>query len=193
MSIPFTQRIRAHKGRQIDKWEHYGPIYDKHLDPLWTCAKRVLEIGVDHGGSLQLWSRAFPSAQIVGLDINPDCKRFEEDRISVVIGDQTDTSLLATLGEFDVVIDDGSHDPAHQAITFTEMYPRTKMIYLIEDCHQNRYPDLITTDPAITYGYPWVVVIERPERIIRGEPSRELRPDEAEARRKYGPFSPKVR
>lgn len=185
MSIPFTQRIRTHQGRQIDKWAHYGPIYDKHLDPLWTTAKRVLEIGVDHGGSLQLWARAFPSAQIVGLDINPDCKRFEEDRISVVIGDQTDTSLLATLGEFDIVIDDGSHSIKDQTIAFNALYPRTKMVYLIEDIH-GAFPALITMDPMIKYVYPWVVVVERPERIIRGEPSRELRPDEAEARRKYG-------
>lgn len=185
MSIPFTQRIRTHQGRQIDKWAHYGPIYDRHLDPLWTTAKRVLEIGVDHGGSLQLWARAFPSAQIVGLDINPDCKRFEEDRISVVIGDQTDTSLLATLGEFDIVIDDGSHNIRDQTIAFNALYPRTKMVYLIEDIH-GAFPALITMDPMIKYVYPWVVVVERPERIIRGEPSRELRPDEAEAQRKYG-------
>jgi hypothetical protein len=185
VSLPFLQRIRAHTGRQIDKWAHYGPIYDRHLDPLWTTAKRILEIGVDHGGSLQLWAHAFPSAQIVGLDINPDCKRFEEDGFSIVIGDQTDTALLATLGEFDIVIDDGSHDPAHQGITFTALYPKTKSVYLIEDCH--RYgPALVTTEPSLVYNYPWVVVVERPERIIRGDPSRDLRPDEQEARDKYG-------
>ena len=185
LSIPFAQRIRSHAGRQIDKWAHYGPIYDKHLDPLWTTAKRVLEIGIDHGGSLQLWASAFPSAQIVGLDINPDCKRFEEDRISVVIGDQTDIRLLDSLGEFDVVIDDGSHRLPDIETSFTTLYPKTKMIYLVEDLH-GQSPRLLTTDPHIRYDYPWVTVIERPERLIRGTPSRELRPDEAEARSKYG-------
>jgi hypothetical protein len=177
--------VRTHKGRQIDKWAHYGRIYDFHLSHLWTSVKRVLEIGVDHGGSLQLWAKYFPSAQIVGLDINPDCKRFEEDRISIVIGDQTDTKLLETLGDFDVVIDDGSHLKMDQETSFTALWPHTKLVYLIEDCH--RYlPDLITLEPYLRYEYPWVIVAEKPQRLIRGMPSRELRSDEQEAREKYG-------
>ncbi len=184
--ISFEQRLKSHQGRQIDKWAHYGPIYDKHFGQLWTTAKRILEIGVDHGGSLQLWARYFPSAQIIGLDINPDCKRFEEDRISVVIGDQSDIKLLESLGEFDIVIDDGSHVLQHQEISFTALWPQTKYVYLIEDCHAGK-PALLTSRVApLLYQYPWVVVAEKPRRIIRGEPSRELRPDEQEAREKYG-------
>jgi hypothetical protein len=183
--ISFEQRLLTHQGRQIDKWAHYGPIYDTHFGHLWTRAKRVLEIGVDHGGSLQLWAKYFPTAQIVGLDINPDCKRFEEDRISVVIGDQTDTTLLESLGEFDIVIDDGSHVLSHQTASFTALWPHTRMAYLIEDCH-GAFPAIITCDARpLRYEYPWVVVLEKPQRIIRGEPSRDLRPDEQEAREKF--------
>jgi hypothetical protein len=182
--IPFTQRVRAHSGRQIDKWAHYGRIYDFHFGHLWTSVKRVLEIGVDHGGSLQLWKQYFPSAEIVGLDINP-AAAFEEERIKVVIGDQTDAKLLESLGEFDIVIDDGSHVLHHQSTSFTHLWPKTKSVYLIEDCHSGS-PSLITTEKGIVYQYPWVVVVERPERIIRGTPSRDLRPDEIEAREKFG-------
>jgi len=175
----------THQGRQIDKWAHYGPIYDSHFGPLWTRAKRILEIGVDHGGSLQLWAKYFPTAEIVGLDINPDCKRFEEDRISVVIGDQTDTKLLETLGDFDIVIDDGSHVKDHQTASFTALWPHTRLVYLIEDCHRG-FPGILTngTTPLV-YEYPWVIVMEKPRRIIRGTPSRDLRPDEQEAREKF--------
>lgn len=173
-----------HEGRQVDKWDHYGRIYDFHFSHLWTTVRRVLEIGVDHGGSLQIWKRYFPTATIVGLDINPGCKDFEEERIEIVTGDQTDTKLLESLGEFDIVIDDGSHDPGHQEVTFTTLYPKTKTVYLIEDCHK-RFPALVTTEPALVFTYPWVVAIERPTRIIRGEPSRELRPDELEARNNF--------
>lgn len=191
MSVTFEQRFRAHSGRQIDKWAHYGRIYDKHFGHLWTSVRRVLEIGVDHGGSLQIWKQFFPSAEIVGLDINPACKEYEEERISVVIGDQTDTKLLASLGDFDIVIDDGSHDRTHQATSFTALWPHTRTLYVIEDCH-GIYPGIITTERSIRYEYPWVLVIERPERIIRGVPSRELREDEKAAREAYGPNSPRA-
>ena len=181
--ITIEQRIRAHDGRQIDKWAHYGRIYDRHLAHLWTRVHRVLEIGVDHGGSLQLWKSVFPWAVIVGLDINPACKEYEEDGIQIVTGDQTDTKLLQSLGGFDIVIDDGSHDRTHQSTSFTALWPSTRMVYVIEDCH-GVYPAIITQDRVLHYQYPWVLVLERPERIIRGTPSRELRPDEAAAREK---------
>jgi hypothetical protein len=182
--IPYEQMVRSHGGRQVDKWAHYGPLYDRHLAPLWTRVKRVLEIGVDHGGSLQLLARLFPAAKIVGLDINPACKEYEENRISVTIGDQCDINLLESLGEFDVVIDDGSHDLQHQSTSFRTLWPKTKMVYLIEDCHSG-YPYL-EGPPELIYFYPWMVVVERPQRLVRGTPSRELRPDEQEAREKYG-------
>ena len=175
------QRIRAWSGRQIDKWAHYGRIYDLHFAHRATAVKRVLEIGVDHGGSLQLWKQVFPNAQIVGLDTNPACKEYEEDRISVVTGDQADTKMLVALGEFDVVIDDGSHNREHQSASFNALWGATRMVYLIEDCH-GVYPAIVTSDRPVRFEYPWVVVLERPERIIRGTPSRTLRPDEAAAR-----------
>lgn len=183
MSVTIEQRIRGWEGRQIDKWAHYGRIYDFHFAHRWTSVTRLLEIGIDHGGSLQLWKHVFPNAQIVGLDINPACKGYEEDRISVVTGDQTDTKLLASLGGFDVVIDDGSHDRGHQAQSFTSLWPVTRMVYVIEDCH-GAFPGLMTTERPLRYEYPWVLVLERPERVIRGTPSRALRPDELAAREK---------
>lgn len=183
MSVTIEQRIRAHDGRQIDKWAHYGRIYDFHFAHRASAVTRILEIGIDHGGSLQLWKSIFTNAQIVGLDINPECKAYEEDRVSVITGDQTDMKLLISLGGFDIVIDDGSHDRAHQAQSFTALWPSTRMVYLIEDCH-GVYPGLITADCPLRYEYPWVVVLERPERIIRGTPSRELRDDERAVREK---------
>jgi hypothetical protein len=179
--VRFENYFNLHAGRQVDKWQHYFPIYDRHLGPHQATAKRVLEIGIDHGGSLQIWKRFFPDAEIVGVDINPVCKRFEEDRISVCIGSQDDREFLSGLGEFDIVIDDGSHNLRDQEISFSALWPRTKSVYLIEDCH-GPYPAI---GGGLRYEYPWVVAIERPRRIIKGEPSRELRADEIEARKQY--------
>lgn len=181
--MSFKHLLKTHEGRRIDKWQHYFPIYDKHFGSIYFEAERVLEIGIDHGGSLQIWKKFFPNAHIVGIDINPVCKSFEEDRISVQIGSQNDRAFLDTLGEFDVVIDDGSHVLSDQTASFSVLWPKTKMVYLIEDCH-GKFPYL-EGSPQLVYEYPWVVVAEKPRRIIRGTSSRELRPDEVEATEKY--------
>jgi SAM-dependent methyltransferase len=173
-----------HQGRQVDKWQHYFEIYDRHLMRYRNRAPRILEIGIDHGGSLQLWKEYFgEGASVVGIDIRPECY-FQEPGLEIHIGDQTDRTFLGCLGEFDIVIDDGSHIPAHQQASFNYLWPKTRGVYLIEDCH-DRKPALVPT-PELRYDYPWVVVAEKPRRIIRGTPARELRADEQAARDAYG-------
>ena len=101
-----------------------------------------MEIGCGLGGSLQMWKRYFgPHARIIGIDINPECKGFEEDQIEVRIGDQSDEKLLQSVidecGAPDIVLDDGSHMMSHITATFKFLYPRmTKNgVYLVEDLH----------------------------------------------------------
>ena len=174
----FDSCFRAHTGRRIDKWRHYFDIYDRHFDRFRGKPVRVLEIGIDHGGSLQLWKRYFGlEAQIVGLDIDPRCAEYAEDRVEIRIGSQADVALLKSLGSFDIVIDDGSHRLQDQLASFEALWPTTRSVYLIEDCHQTP-PSLHV---PLVYHYPWVVVAEVPQRIIRGNASRELREDEARA------------
>src|SRR5262245_40111027 len=75
-----------HHGRLIQKWDHYLEIYETFLSPLRSRETlRLLEIGVDHGGSLQLWRKYFGSkARIAGLDISPKTE-FSDDNIRVFI------------------------------------------------------------------------------------------------------------
>jgi hypothetical protein len=180
--LSFEWHFRHHTGRRVDKWRHYFEIYDRHFDRFRGKRIRVLEIGVDHGGSLQLWKRYFgQDALIVGLDIDPRCKAYEEPGISVQIGNQADIALLKSLGKFDIVIDDGSHRLQDQLASFEALWPNTRSVYLIEDCHLESPPLSL----PLVYRYPWVVVAEVPQRLIRGEASRDLRPDEAEATKRY--------
>jgi hypothetical protein len=88
------------------------------------------------------------------------------------------------LDPFDIIIDDGSHQLIDQETTFQTLWPICKGIYLIEDCH-GIYPKL-RPHPSLTKYYSWVVVCEREQRMIKGTPSRELRPDEVNARNLYG-------
>ncbi len=175
--------FESHGGRQVDKWRHYFDIYEKHFERFRGKSPRVLELGVDHGGSLQLWKRYFGhGAEIIGVDIDPEAM-FEESQITTVCTDQTDPTIAAS-GPFDIVIDDGSHNPEHQVASFDILWPRCTGVYLIEDCHS--VLPAVRNVGGLKYSYPWVVVYERPKRLIRGMPSRPLREDEAEARKLYG-------
>jgi SAM-dependent methyltransferase len=132
----------THTGRIVHKWTHYFPIYERHFSRFKNTSCVILEIGCGQGGSLQLWKRYFgPHADIVGVDIEPACKEFEEDQIRVFIGDQSDpvflNRLLDEIAEPDVIIDDGSHVMAHLNASFDVLYPRLAKngVYLVEDLH----------------------------------------------------------
>lgn len=128
--------------RLIHKWAHYFPIYEDHFGRYVNRPMVFLEIGCGQGGSLQLWKRHLgPLAQIVGIDVVPACKEFEEDQIAVRIGDQADfrflDSVLAEFGRPDVVLDDGSHFMSHIRASFAHLYPRMSPtgVYMVEDLH----------------------------------------------------------
>jgi hypothetical protein len=136
------------EGKKAFKWSHYLPIYEHHFQRFVNRPLTLLEIGGLNGGSLQMWKGYFgPQATIVCIDINPEVKQHEEDQIHVRIGDQSDTAFLQTLvdefGQFDIVIDDGSHFSPHQIVSFDFLYPHTKEngVYLVEDTHTSYWPE----------------------------------------------------
>lgn len=135
-------------GNEMCKWKHYFPAYEHHFARFVNRPIFVLEIGVNNGGSLQMWKQYFgPHAQIVGVDINPECAQLTEDQIEIRIGDQSDTDFLqGILDEFgtpDIVIDDGSHNMNHVRPTFQYLYPRTSPtgVYFVEDMHTAYWDD----------------------------------------------------
>lgn len=145
---PLTQYFLANEGRLIHKWMHYFDIYHRHFGPFRGRPVTVVEFGVYHGGSLQMWKHYFGAgARIVGVDINPACKALEEDQIEIVIGDQEDRAFLAELreriGPADIVIDDGGHTMVQQIATFEEMFPavRNGGVYLVEDLHTSYWEE----------------------------------------------------
>lgn len=179
--------FKAHDGRLIDKWAHYFPLYERHFSGYVGNPIRVLEIGIGHGGSLQLWKKYFGErAQIVGLDIDPRCKDYEEDRITVHIGNQASPPLM---GRFDIIIDDGSHVVSDQEASIKALWPALNDggVYWVEDCHQ-RFPEPPELEFSCCY-YPWVCVFEKADvhfaRVVEGKPSRPLNAAELQA---YGPL-----
>jgi hypothetical protein len=136
-------------GRLILKWKHYFEIYDRHFARFRGTDVHVVEFGVFHGGSLQMWKQYFgPKARIFGVDINPHCKKMGGEQIEIFIGDQEDRSFLKSLAKqiprIDILIDDGGHTMPQQINTFEELFPHVdeKGVYLCEDLHTSYWPEL---------------------------------------------------
>lgn len=129
-------------GRLLHKWEHYFEIYERHFARYRDKPIHLLEFGVYHGGSLQMWQHYFgPQARIYGVDINPQCAALADEQTIIFIGDQGDPKFLRRLRDelprLDIVIDDGGHFAKQQAATFEVLFDHIADdgVYLCEDIH----------------------------------------------------------
>ncbi|WP_338833448.1 glycosyltransferase [Bradyrhizobium septentrionale] len=147
----FRDLFDAHEGKVSDKWDHYLSVYENTFGRLRQKPVSLLEIGVQNGGSLEIWAAYFRHAQmILGVDIDPSCGllRFEDQRISVVVGDaktiETGDAIRALASSFDVIIDDGSHVSSDIIANFLRLVPllADDGIYLIEDMHASYWKEL---------------------------------------------------
>jgi glycosyltransferase involved in cell wall biosynthesis/SAM-dependent methyltransferase len=139
-----AQLFHSHAEYLSDKWEQYLGIYHLELSRLIREGKplRLLEIGVQNGGSLQIWSEYLPAgSDIVGIDIDEACAALAvSPNIQILIGDASDPAQLTRLlgGQtFDVVIDDGSHRSPDVIATFESCFSRLNPggLYFVEDLH----------------------------------------------------------
>lgn len=135
---------RQHQGKESDKWSLYLSEYDRLFSDYRDRPVRLLEIGVQNGGSLELWSAYFPNAlHIVGCDINPECVRlrYADQRISVVVGDANtdgvEARIAAACPGFDLILDDGSHRSDDIVRSFVRYFPRLVDggLFVVEDLH----------------------------------------------------------
>lgn len=141
MTNPTLAELYAtHTGKVSDKWSSYLPNYDRLFRGLRDRPIRLMEIGVQNGGSLEIWAKYFthPNSKILGVDINRECLnlRYTDTRIWVAHGDATkELDYIKT--EYDIIIDDGSHKPEDQMQSFDSWWPQIKDggIYVVEDLH----------------------------------------------------------
>ncbi len=136
----FEEFFHRNDHRPIHKSLKYFEIYERFFKRFKGERVRLLEIGVWLGGSLQMWKNYFGnSAKIYGIDINPDCKQYEEEQVKIFIGSQSDSKFLKTIisevGGFDIVIDDGSHLMGDLSASFENLFGHLSEggIYLVED------------------------------------------------------------
>ena len=117
-----------------EKYARYLPFnrYDK---------MNILEIGVLNGKSLKTWQEYYYKSNIIGIDINPDCKQYDDrdNRVYVEIGSQDDhvflNDVMRDYGTFDMILDDGSHINEHVIFSFEHLFQSVKSggVYVVED------------------------------------------------------------
>ena len=112
-------------------------LYEDFFESFRNKKINILEIGVDNGDSLRLWSEYFTNANICGIDIKK--KQFQINKVNILCGDQSDELFLKSVVDkyrnFDIIIDDGSHVSKHiiSSFNFLFKYLNKDGLYIIED------------------------------------------------------------
>lgn len=141
---------QAHQGKISDKWSSYLVEYQRLFCEYQDRPVSLLEIGIQNGGSLEIWGKYFAKARtITGCDINDRCGalKFEDSRIAVVVGDANSDpvqgKILERSADFDLIIDDGSHTSGDIVKSFARYFPRLNAggIFLAEDLHCSYWRD----------------------------------------------------
>lgn len=138
------QLYAEHTGKVSDKWSIYLSEYDRIFSIYRHTPISMLEIGIQNGGSLEVWNKYFSNIQtIIGCDINPDCSnlKYEDPKISVIVGDanteETQKKILQLSPSFNIIIDDGSHTSSDIIESFAAYFPvlSNEGIFVVEDLH----------------------------------------------------------
>lgn len=122
---------QASNGPAENPLRAYFDIYHCHFERFRGQPCKIVEVGVFHGGSLQMWrDHLGPQARIIGIDINPRLRDLGEPGIEIIIGDQGDRGFLRQfakqVGPIDILLDDGGHLMHQQIATVEELYGNIK-------------------------------------------------------------------
>jgi len=135
-----------------DQLEHgYMPLYDTLFEPIRFDLLNVLEIGFSRGRGARTLAEFFHHSNIHSLELEykdalPYYEKYPEtikDRVKLYECNQGDEAQLKRFilgkytSKFHVIIDDGSHDPAHQMLSWRILWPTlfSGGLYVIEDMH----------------------------------------------------------
>ena len=168
------------------KYDSYFPVYEALLKQYVGRDLTILEVGVFNGGSLFMWRKFFGTkARIIGIDLNPDGREWENHGFEIYIGDQSSdtfwTELFQKIGKVDVVIDDGGHTNRQQIITshYAIQNINDGGLLIVEDVHTNYFREF--GNPS-RYSF-----VNFAHRIVDGVNSRAY-----SLRRTYAQYSSRV-
>lgn len=144
-------------GTDKNTTHNFTGIYEYLLSKYTESEGRLLEIGVQHGGSSLLWHKYLPKFYLDLVDIqnivpNSIWDRMDSEFYSFHLMDVVNPHTVKTLGvnQYDVIIDDGSHKIEHQQVVVKHYYPLLKEggVLIIEDIQRPEYLDVLTSTLA---------------------------------------------
>lgn len=162
-------------------YERFYPQFVRHLrrKPI-----RMLEIGLFYGESMRMWRAYFAKGTVMAIDFKPEmCGQCDYKNDPLIMkGDQSKIEDLEAMmklfniskssdskpkgvldnynsdsngGLLDLIVDDGSHHPEHQKISFQYLFKhalRPGGIYIIEDIEMNYWLSGDTYKVSTRYG-----------------------------------------
>ena len=146
---------------------HYERAYGRWLEPFRHWQQwALLEIGYGNGAGLTFWRQLFPEAFVYCLDRDVEQTH---DQARVLRADQSSLeSLQAALAQIrhrpvGLIVDDGSHHPAHQLLTFSLLFVELLApggTYVIEDIETSYWRQGLLYGYPINYGLqdPWSTI-----------------------------------
>ena len=107
---------------QSVKLSNYFDVYECLFREYRNKPITFVEVGIYGGGSLYMWKKYFhPKSKIIGIDLNPESKKYSKNGYDIYIGDQEKPEFwkkfFKKVGKVDVILDDGGHTDAQQIQT----------------------------------------------------------------------------
>lgn len=136
------------------KTTSYFPVYAQLFGHLRNTDSTFVETGILDGGSLFMWRNWLgPKARIIGVDLNPEAKKWESQGFEIHIGDQGDPAFwseaLPKMGQIDAFLDDGGHQSFQQIVTVSALvdYCQHDCVVAVEDTYTSFMKDFSSYGP----------------------------------------------
>lgn len=149
-----ANECQTDKGFNKDECHGYTEYYESWLSKYHN--PKILEIGSWHGASTKMYNLFYDhNCEIWTYDIDYSsyCYLFNKCNVHNFTGNQDNANDWARFLEeantkFDIIIDDGSHEPKHQIHTLFWLHNQlnTNGIYILEDLHTYSW-DKLTNSP----------------------------------------------
>lgn len=122
----------------------YEVLYEPEFEPIRYNTLNILEVGILDGASIKVWLDYFPNATVWAIDTferipSGGIEVLSHPRVHAIDGNSQDKGIVTRFQYpyplFDIVIDDGEHDPMANLRTFEALYPLLSQegVYYIED------------------------------------------------------------
>jgi len=157
--------FNSDKGSKFDnfgpiiKGHNYSNLYEKYFSNIKSRKNiKILEIGCLFGAGTASFLKYFDDAEIYCLDVNPFQIKYVSKNIKKIYFNSRYKKTLEDVSnyfdfQFDVIIDDGSHNKKDMILTLNYFLPKVKKggLYVVEDtCEYLRVPAL--NEDNLEYG-----------------------------------------